>query len=173
MHFCILHRNSRWILSRIITSPLYRYSEGQKFLRNRAILTISDINTFFCFRQKFKMAGKNGGKTIFHKSCQLTLWTPWGSKILFKSLYLAPFLRQIHFYVLRRNLRWPPRMSGKRLLEKVRYPGVNFFFKISLSRTIFEINAFLHFTQKFKMAAKSGGKRISGKSPQTLRIPWG
>ena len=28
--------------------------------------------------------------------------------------------------------------------------------KIALSRSVFEINAFLHFTQKLKMAAKSG-----------------
>ena len=34
------------------------------------------------------------------------------------------------------------------------------FVEIALSRTISEINALLHFTQKFKMAAKSGGKVI-------------
>ena len=43
--------------------------------------------------QKFKMAAKSGGKTIFAKSCQYTLQIPCGSKISSNSLYLAPFLR--------------------------------------------------------------------------------
>ena len=34
------------------------------------------------------------------------------------------------------------------------------FIKIALSRTISEISVFLSFTQKFKMAAKNGGKIV-------------
>ena len=34
------------------------------------------------------------------------------------------------------------------------------FVEITLSRTVSEINALLRFTQKFKMATKSGGKVI-------------
>ena len=40
------------------------------------------------------------------------------------------------------------------------------FVEIVLSRSISEINSFLRLTQKFKMAAKSGGKTISAKSHQ-------
>ena len=40
------------------------------------------------------------------------------------------------------------------------------FVEIALSRSVSEINMFLHFTQKFKMAAKSGGKMIFEKSRQ-------
>ena len=40
------------------------------------------------------------------------------------------------------------------------------FVEIALSRTISDINALLHFTQKFKIAAKSGGKVIFVKSHQ-------
>ena len=40
------------------------------------------------------------------------------------------------------------------------------FVKIALSRSIIEINMFLRLTQKFKMAAKSGGKMIFAKSRQ-------
>ena len=40
------------------------------------------------------------------------------------------------------------------------------FVEIALSRSVSEMNTFLHFTQKFKMAAKSGGKTIFGKSCQ-------
>ena len=34
------------------------------------------------------------------------------------------------------------------------------FAKIALLLTVSEINVFLHFTQKFRMAAKNGGKTI-------------
>ena len=40
------------------------------------------------------------------------------------------------------------------------------FVEIALSHTIFEMNALLRFMQKFKMAAKSGGKVIFVKSRQ-------
>ena len=55
--------------------------------------SVSKINMFLRFMQKFKMATKSGGKTIFEESCQKTLQIPCGSKISSKSLYLAPFLR--------------------------------------------------------------------------------
>ena len=48
--------------------------------------------------------------------------------------------------------------------------GVEHFVKITLSCTISEINAFLCFTQKFKMAAKNGGKTIFGKVASRLYI---
>ena len=41
------------------------------------------------------------------------------------------------------------------------------FVKITLPRTVSGINVFLPFTQKFKMAAKNGGKTIFGKTCQT------
>ena len=45
---------------------------------------------------------------------------------------------------------------------------------IPWGRTVSEVNAFLRFTQKFKMAAKNGRKLIFGKShPLTVLIPWG
>ena len=40
------------------------------------------------------------------------------------------------------------------------------FVEIALSRTVSEINVLLRFTQKFKRAAKSGGKAIFAKSCQ-------
>ena len=55
--------------------------------------SISEINIFLCFTQKFKMAAKSGGKTISAKSCQDIQQIPCWSKILLKSLYLTPFLR--------------------------------------------------------------------------------
>ena len=40
------------------------------------------------------------------------------------------------------------------------------FVEIALSRTVSKKNALLHFTQKFKMAARSGRKVIFAKSRQ-------
>ena len=40
------------------------------------------------------------------------------------------------------------------------------FVEIALFRSVSEINTFLHLTQKFKMAAKSGGKTIFAKKHQ-------
>ena len=40
------------------------------------------------------------------------------------------------------------------------------FVEIALSRTVSKIHVFLHFTQKFKMAAQNGGKSIFGESRQ-------
>ena len=56
--------------------------------------TISEINAFLCFTQKFKIAAENGEKTIFGKS-QMILRSsyPRGQKFRKKSLYPAPFLR--------------------------------------------------------------------------------
>ena len=38
--------------------------------------TVSEINAFICFTQKFKMAAKNGVIMIYGKCHQLTLLTP-------------------------------------------------------------------------------------------------
>ena len=43
---------------------------------------------------------------------------------------------------------------------------VKIFVKIDLFRTVFQINALLRVTQKFKMATKRGGKVIFEKSCQ-------
>ena len=48
--------------------------------------SVSEINTFLYFTQKFKTAAKCVGKTIVEKSQQYTLQIPCGSKISSKSL---------------------------------------------------------------------------------------
>ena len=66
--------------------------------------SVSEINAFLHFMQKFKMADKSDGKIIFWGSCQKTadtrvskilskLQIPCVSKILSKLLYLTPFPR--------------------------------------------------------------------------------
>ena len=73
------------------------------------------------------------------------------------------------FFVFHRNSRWPPKVAGKRFLRKVASRlqiQIKNFVEITLSRSVSEINTVLHFMQKFKMAAKSGGKTIFDKSRQ-------
>ena len=52
--------------------------------------TVSEIDVFLHLTQKFKMATKRGGKTIFGKSRQYTLQILCVSKISPKSLYPIP-----------------------------------------------------------------------------------
>ena len=58
--------------------------------------------------------------------------------------------------------------------EYYMYFFFSFLYRKSRSCTVPEINLFLHFTQKFKTAAKNGGKEIFVKCCQsTLQIPCG
>ena len=136
MRFCILRRNSRWppkVAGNNFWEKSPVHSPDTLWVKNFVEITlsrsVSEIKAFLSFTQKFKMAAKSGGKTLFCKklpiNCAHTLW-------------------------------------------------VKHFVEIALSHCISEINAFLHFTQKFKMAAKSGGKRFLGKVASTIcRYPVG
>ena len=83
----------------------------------------------------------------------------------------------MHYCILRRNSRWPPKMAGKQFCEKspvdpVVTLRVKNFIEIALSRMVSQINVFLRSMQKFKMATKNGGKVIFVKCCQyTLQIP--
>ena len=68
-----------------------------------------------------------------------------------------------------RQKHWGKKIFGKVAHSLCKYPGDQKFAKIALSRTVSEINGFLCFTQKFKMAAKNDGKTIfGGKSRQMI-----
>ena len=50
-----------------------RYPGSKKF--NIAFsCTVSEINAFLYFTQKFQMAAKNGGERFLEKNGQMTLW---------------------------------------------------------------------------------------------------
>ena len=57
---------------------------------------------------------------------------------------------------------------GKSPVDAADILRVKNFLEIALSRSISKINRFLRFTQKFKMAAKSGGKKILQKVASRL-----
>ena len=61
---------------------------------------------------------------------------------------------------------WKMFFCEKSPVDSVDILWVKNFVEIALSRSVSEINAFLHLTQKFKMAAKSGGKRLFAKFRQ-------
>ena len=65
-------------------------------------------------------------------------------------------------------------MAGKIIFSKNCPTGQNFI-EISVSRTVSEINVFLHFTQKFKKAVKNGKEnnfwqKVTDDSAYTLHI---
>ena len=100
IYFCVLCRNSKWPQKvagkRFLGKSSVDSADNlwvKNFMEIALSRSISEINRFLRFTQKFKMAAKSGGKTIFVKKCQLTLQIPCGPKILLKSLYLAPFPR--------------------------------------------------------------------------------
>ena len=74
------------------------------------------------------------------------------------------FIFYLFFCILRRNSKWPPKVAGHQFLGKIAsrlcgYPvGQKLRRKLLLSHSVSEINTFLRFTQKFKMAVKSDGK---------------
>ena len=138
------------------------------------------------------MAAKNGRKTIFEKSRQQNLHIPWGYKNFVK-ISLSRNISEIKaFCVLRKKSKMATKKRRENdfwekspvdSLDTLRVKNfIDFwekspvdpadtlwlknFIEITLSCTVSEINAFLHFTQKFKMAAKNDGKTIFGKSHQ-------
>ena len=79
----------------------------------------------------------------------------------------------MRFCILRRNSRWPLKMTGKDFCENSPVDSadtlwVKNFVKIALTRTVIEITVFLHFTHKFKMAAKMAGKLLLGNCASRL-----
>ena len=61
---------------------------------------------------------------------------------------------------------WEINFWGKMAVVCTDSLQVKNFVEITLSHIVSKINVFLHFTQKFKMAAKNGRKAIFGKSCQ-------
>ena len=138
----------------------------KKFVEISLSRTVSEINAFLHFSQKFKMAAKSGGKMLFCKSSPVgsvdTLWVKNFVEIpLSRSVYKINML--LHFT---QKFKMATRNGGKRFLGKVANRHCKNFIKIAVSCRVSEMKAFLRFTQKFKMAAKRGRKTIFGKIRQ-------
>ena len=57
------------------------------------------------------------GQRPFGKWAECIAKMPWGSKILTKSLYLAPLRRYRHFCVFAENSKWPPFFKRQNFLK--------------------------------------------------------
>ena len=137
---------------------------------------VSEINLFLHFTQKFKMAAKNGGKTIFAKIRHYTLHISCGPKFLPKSLLsrtvskINAFL-QFYAEIQDGRLKWRENdFWEKSAVDSADLLGVKNFIKIARSDTVTETNAVLYFTHIFKMATKMAGKQFLGK---IVRYPAG
>ena len=96
-------------------SPLHRtllyHPAGQKFAWNRSICyAFRDIDTF-PFSAKIQDGRRKWRKMKFFPFGQDTLVSPCGSKNCSKSLDLLRFLRYWHFFIFRKNVRWPPKVA--------------------------------------------------------------
>ena len=133
-------------------SPLHRtllyYLVGQNFARNRTIYySFRDINTF-SFTAKIQYGRQKRRKVNFFAFPQDTLVLPCGSKIRSKSLLW--FSRYSHFFIFRKNLRWPPKIDILPLC--IGQSSTTLWVK----NLVLEIFTLFHFPQKSKMAIKSG-----------------
>ena len=146
-------------------SILYRilcyYPMGKKFCPNRSIsYGFWDIQ-IFSFFAKIQDGRQKWRKLQFFNFVQNTFLLPCESKILSKSLYLLRFVRYSDFFVFRKNSRWPPKVSKIENFQFcTEYSSTTLWVKncveIALSLTVSEILRFFRFSQKIKMAAKSG-----------------
>ena len=110
-----------------------------------------EIYAFLLFMQKFKMATKNGGKTIFWKKLPDDFANTLGVKN-FPKIALSRTISKINAFL---GFIQKIKMAIQIAISKN-------FVKIALSRTISEITTFLCFTPKFKIPPppKNGGKRL-------------
>ena len=88
-----------------------QYPAGRIFARNRSIsYGFRDIHTF-SFSAKIQDGRQKWRKLKFLPFAWDTLAIPCGSKIRSKSLYLLRFSRYSHFFIFRKNPRWPPKVA--------------------------------------------------------------
>ena len=142
---------------------------GKKFRRNHSILHgFLDTGIFvFCnYCEKFENSRVTiFGETTFLKIGFTTLQRyPMGQKFR-QNCSISHGFPDTGVYVFC-NFCEKFKNSEKPPVDSADTRRVKNFVKITLSRSISEINAFLRLTQKIKMAAKSGGKTIFGKSCQ-------
>ena len=115
-----------------------------------------------CFTQKFKMATKNGGKTIFGKSHQLTLLiTCLGGKKFRPNCCISHRFPDKCVFTLYAEIqdgrqKWQENDFGENSPVDSRDTlALKNFKEIALSRTVFEIFTLFYFPLKSKMAAIS------------------
>ena len=141
-----------WNFSPRHTILLY-YHAGQKFARNRSISYHFEDIFNVLFSAKIQDGRQKLRKLKFFPFAQDTLVLPCGSKIRSKSLYLLRFSRYSHFFIFRKNPRWPPKVAKIEI-----FPLCTGYFcttlwvknslEIALSLTVWEIFLIFHIFTK-------------------------
>ena len=126
---------------------------GQKFGRNHSIsYGYRDIHTF-SFSAKVQDGRQKWRKLKFFTFAYDTLVLPCGSKIRSKSLYLLRFSRYSHFFIFRKNSRWPPKVAKIEIFPHcIEYSCTTLWIKnsleIALSLTVCNIFMIFHIFTK-------------------------
>ena len=126
---------------------LLYYPVGQKFARNCSISYSFRDSHNFSFSAKIQDGRQKWQKLKLFPFADDTLVLPCGSKIRLKSLYLLRLSRYSHFFIFRKNLRWPPKVAKIEIFPFCIGPScttlwVKNSLEIALSRTVFEIFKF-------------------------------
>ena len=122
--FCVLHRNSRWV-SKMAGKRLWGKwpldsadsLRVKNFVKIDLCHTVSQIDVFLCFTQKFKMAAKNGRENDFWGKLPVDCRYPTGQKFHQNRSISHSYRDEC---VLRRNSRWPPKNGRKIIFGKSR-----------------------------------------------------
>ena len=144
------------LLSNKTTTAVFisrRALQGNKYL-------LRDIHTF-SFSAKIQDGRQKWRKSKFYPFAPDTLVLLCESKIRSKSLYLLRFSRYSHFFIYRKNPRWPSKVAKIQILplctgHSCTTLRVKNSLEITLSLMVFEIFTLFHLPQKSKMATKSG-----------------
>ena len=141
--------------------------------------SVSDINMFLHFTQKFKMAAKSGRKIFLRKVASGLYKYPVGQKFC-RNRFISLRFRDKHIFLFKTEIqdgrqKWRENnFWEKSPVDSADTLWIENFVEIALFRSISEINSFLRFMQKFKMATKSGRITFFEESCQkTLQIPCG
>ena len=161
--FFLLCRHWRWASKLAgkqnfgkVPSRLFTYPVGLKFHWNALSRTVAEINAFYveihdgCQKWPVDSASQKGHQNLF-------------SLLRFRDKHVFAFYAEISFW---REIDFCENLP----LDSADTLWVKKFVEIALSSTVIDINGFLRFTQKFKMAAKTGRKRFMWK---LASIPYG
>ena len=134
-------------------TPLHRtllyYPASQKFTRNSSIsYGFRDIHTI-SFSTKIQDGHQKWRKSKFYPFSPDNLVLPYGSKFRSKSLYHLWFSRYSHFFIFRKNPRWPSKVAKIEILPLCTgYYCTTLWVKnsleIALSLTVCEIFVIFH-----------------------------
>ena len=167
-HFFIFSKNPRWSpkVAKNEIFPLWtehscitlRVKNSLEIARS---LTVFEILTLFHFPQKSKMAAKSGENWNFPPLHRRLLYHPAGQKFA-RNRSISYGFRDIDTFLFSAKIqKWPPKVAKIDIFPLCTGHScatllVKNSLEIALSLMVLEIFTLFHFSQKSKMAAKSG-----------------